>query len=252
MNQTLMALTLTASLLTLSSGPGQADTFLSQIQLPPPPVPAPQTAPLILPGAKNLARQAAEQANGGLENYRAEPAMYGPAVDGPYVDNGNSWTFTFKGGRPGADLYTVETVVTVTKDGSQVRVDYNGPIRQLSVLPPQRPVNPPAPAVVVPPPASTAGPIVVEGVEVTSLTRGMNLARQAAEQANGGVEQYRAEAAMFGPAAQSPHTDGGDRWIFTFKGGAPGAPPTIESVVAVAKDGSQVEMIYNGPPRAGQ
>ena len=82
--------------------------------------------------AKNLARQAAEVANGGLGNYRAETAMHGAAKESPFVDNGNgTWTFTFKGQKPGASVYTVETVVTVSQDGT-VRVDYNGPIRQLS------------------------------------------------------------------------------------------------------------------------
>jgi hypothetical protein len=82
--------------------------------------------------AKNLARQAAEVANGGLGNYRAEAAMHGAAKESPFVDNGNgTWTFTFKGQKPGASVYTVETVVTVSQDGT-VRVDYNGPIRQLS------------------------------------------------------------------------------------------------------------------------
>ncbi len=82
--------------------------------------------------AKNLARQAAEVANGGLGNYRAEASMHGAAKESPFVDNGDgTWTFTFKGQKPGASVYTVETVVTVSQDGT-VRVDYNGPIRQLS------------------------------------------------------------------------------------------------------------------------
>lgn len=79
--------------------------------------------------AKNLARQAAERANGGLTRYRAESAMHGPSADAPYVDNGNgSWTFTFVGGRP-ASTPTIESVVTVTQNNWQVNVDYNGAIR---------------------------------------------------------------------------------------------------------------------------
>ncbi|MEG4577266.1 hypothetical protein QUA56_32030 [Microcoleus sp. N3A4] len=79
--------------------------------------------------AKNLARQAAEIANGGLGKYRAEAAMHGVSSQSPFVDNGNgTWTFTFKGYKPGSSVYTVETVVTVSQEG-RVTVDYNGPIR---------------------------------------------------------------------------------------------------------------------------
>ena len=82
--------------------------------------------------AKNLARQAAETANGGLGKYRAEAAMHGASKESPFVDNGDgTWTFTFQGYRPGSSVYTVETVVTVSQDG-RIRVDYNGAIRQLS------------------------------------------------------------------------------------------------------------------------
>jgi hypothetical protein len=79
--------------------------------------------------AKNLARQAAETANGGLGKYRAEASMHGASKESPFVDNGDgTWTFTFQGYRPGSSVYTVETVVTVSQDG-RIRVDYNGPIR---------------------------------------------------------------------------------------------------------------------------
>ena len=82
--------------------------------------------------AKNLARQAAEAANGGLGNYRAEASMHGTSKESPFVDNGDgSWTFTFKGNKPGSSVYTVETVVTVSQDG-RIRVDYNGRIRESS------------------------------------------------------------------------------------------------------------------------
>jgi hypothetical protein len=82
--------------------------------------------------AKNLARQAAEAANGGLGNYRAEASMHGTSKESPFVDNGDgSWTFTFKGYKPGSSVYTVETVVTVSTDG-RIRVDYNGQIRESS------------------------------------------------------------------------------------------------------------------------
>ncbi|MEG4516620.1 MULTISPECIES: hypothetical protein [unclassified Microcoleus] len=80
--------------------------------------------------AKNLARQAAERANGGLGNYRAEASMHGTSKESPFVDNGDgTWTFTFKGSKPGSSVFTVETVVTVSQDG-RIRVDYNGQIRQ--------------------------------------------------------------------------------------------------------------------------
>ncbi len=79
--------------------------------------------------AKNLARQAAENANGGLGEYRAEAAMHGASAQSPFVDNGDgTWTFTFQGHKPGASVYTVETVVTVSQNG-RITVDYNGRIR---------------------------------------------------------------------------------------------------------------------------
>ena len=79
--------------------------------------------------AKNLARQAAEIANGGLGEYRAEAAMHGASAQSPFVENGNgTWTFTFQGHKPGASVYTVETVVTVSQNG-RITVDYNGRIR---------------------------------------------------------------------------------------------------------------------------
>ncbi len=81
--------------------------------------------------AKNLARQAAEAANGGLKYYRAEASMHGPAAQCPYVDNGDSWTFTFLGGRPGSTVMTTESVVTVYKNTPRVVVVYNGAIRNL-------------------------------------------------------------------------------------------------------------------------
>uniref|UniRef100_B8HYP8 Uncharacterized protein n=1 Tax=Cyanothece sp. (strain PCC 7425 / ATCC 29141) TaxID=395961 RepID=B8HYP8_CYAP4 len=80
--------------------------------------------------AMNLARQAAEKANGGLNNYRAEPSMYGPSEKSPFVYNPktNTLTFTFLGGRP-AQPPTIQSIVTVARDGSSVVMDYNGPIR---------------------------------------------------------------------------------------------------------------------------
>lgn len=82
--------------------------------------------------AKNLARQAAEAANGGIRYYRAEDSMHGPAQRCPYVDNGDSWTFTFSGSRVGSVTRTIESVVTVYKNSSRrIVVAYNGPIRNV-------------------------------------------------------------------------------------------------------------------------
>jgi hypothetical protein len=89
----------------------------------------PKVDPFFLTRAKNLARQAAENKNGGLNSYRAEPAMYGPAIDSPFVENEDgSLTFSFKGGPPGFTAPTLETVATVTPPGI-VNISYNGPVR---------------------------------------------------------------------------------------------------------------------------
>lgn len=78
--------------------------------------------------AMNLARQAAEKANGGLNNYRAEQSMYGPGSNAPFKDNGNgTLTFTFLGGRP-ASVPTIKSVVTVSLQGDLVSLDSNEPI----------------------------------------------------------------------------------------------------------------------------
>ncbi len=80
--------------------------------------------------AKNLARQAAEQANGGLQRYQAEPLMHGPVELTRFVENNDGTvTFTFYGGAPGARP-TIESVVTVALNGWKTHIDYNGPIRQ--------------------------------------------------------------------------------------------------------------------------
>ncbi len=84
---------------------------------------------ITLQRAENLARQAAEKANGGLQHYRSSDSMHGPAERSPYTYDGHgTWTFTFTGHSPGSDTPTVESVVTVSKSGI-VNVDYNGPIR---------------------------------------------------------------------------------------------------------------------------
>ncbi|MDX2243033.1 MAG: hypothetical protein NW224_20325 [Leptolyngbyaceae cyanobacterium bins.302] len=80
--------------------------------------------------ARNLARQAAEAANGGLGVYRTDASMHGRISDAPCVDNGNgTWTFTIKGGAPGFTTPTQETVVTVDGNAWTVKVDSNQAIR---------------------------------------------------------------------------------------------------------------------------
>jgi hypothetical protein len=86
-----------------------------------------------------------------------------------------------------------------------------------------------------------------------TLTRAMNLARQAAEQHNGGLNYYRAEQSMYGPAIESPYKDNGDGTLtFTFLGGAPAAPPTLQSEVTVDVSNDLVSVDYNGPVRSAE
>jgi hypothetical protein len=83
--------------------------------------------------AKNLARMTAERENGGLGFYRAESKMHGLAADTDHVDNGDSWTFTFLGYQVMNGMLmsepTIQSVVTVSKDGQSITIDYNGAIR---------------------------------------------------------------------------------------------------------------------------
>jgi hypothetical protein len=239
--------------------------------------------------AKNLARQAATKANGGLERYRPDPVMYGPAVQTSYVNNSNgSITFTFKGSIPGAAAPSIETVATVMPDGS-VNLEYNGAIRggatgslpasnppasSPSAPPSSTPVsspapspnglptlNSPAPSSSVPPSSSGTTPAATPPSNGAStptsiadqeafLSKARNIARQSAIKANGGLDRYRPDASMFGPAAKSPHVKNADgSFTFTFKGGAPGSTTmTIESVVTVSSTGS-ANIQYNGPVR---
>ncbi|MGG6237105.1 hypothetical protein ACQ4N7_00570 [Nodosilinea sp. AN01ver1] len=91
--------------------------------------------PLFLLRGRNIARAAAETANGGLGNYMAEPAMHGPTANAPVVINEDgSLLFTFKGFRPedrdinGDPIYSFETEVLVNSDRT-FQILYNGPIR---------------------------------------------------------------------------------------------------------------------------
>ncbi|TVQ11971.1 MAG: hypothetical protein EA368_04770 [Leptolyngbya sp. DLM2.Bin27] len=91
--------------------------------------------PLFLVRGRNIARSAAETANGGLMNYVAEPAMHGPTSSAPMVINQDgSLLFTFRGFRPedrdisGNPIYSFETEVLVNLDRT-FEILYNGPIR---------------------------------------------------------------------------------------------------------------------------
>ncbi len=271
-------------------------------------VSAPKPKPVIdvyfINRAKNLARQAAIKANGGLERYRPDPVMYGPAVQTAYVNNSNgSITFTFKGSTPGGATPSIETVATVMPDGS-VNLDYNGAIRggaagslppanptppastsptsapfpsstpAPSTSPSSAPVNPPAPGqnglpILNSPAPSSSVPQSSPGATPSAtapsngastptsiadqdafLSKARNIARQTVIKANGGLDKYRPDASMFGPAAKSPHVKNADGGLtFTFKGGSPGSTAmTIESVVTVSSTGS-ASIQYNGPVR---
>jgi hypothetical protein len=94
--------------------------------------------PLFLLRGRNIARSAAETANGGLMNYMAESAMHGPTAQAPMVINEDgSLLFTFKGFRPedrdlnGSPIFSFETEVLVNLDRT-FEILYNGPIRPVS------------------------------------------------------------------------------------------------------------------------
>lgn len=103
---------------------------------------SPQTevsiSPIFVLWGRNVARGAAETANGGLENYMAEPAMHGPTSKAPLVINEDgSLVFTFRGFRPedrdldGDPIFSYETEVLINPDRT-FEVLYNGPIRPVS------------------------------------------------------------------------------------------------------------------------
>ncbi|MEM9004897.1 MAG: purine nucleoside permease [Cyanobacteria bacterium P01_F01_bin.86] len=187
--------------------------------------------------ARNIARQAIESLNGGLQEYRAEPAMHGPACLAPFTENGDgSLTFTFFGGTPGAS-FSIESVVTVMEDGT-ADVVYNGPIRPNAQTDRSTPNT------------LSDDPILEACLTRTTLIGAKNTARQAAEVENGGLSQYRAEPAMHSSAADAPFVENEDGSLtFTFKGRRPESLEyTIESVVTVSTTG-EATIEYNGPVR---
>jgi hypothetical protein len=237
--------------------------------------------------AKNLARQAAINANGGLGQYRPDPIMYGPAIQTAYTrQNDGSITFRFNGSAPASLTPKFETVATVTATGV-VNLDYNGTPRTASgvgagSLPGMPSSNTPLPIAAIPAPTqpSSAAPIPltpmdgplpqpssitpnsapVKGSSIGSspaiawvdqdafVARAQNLARQAAIKANGGLAVYRPAPSMFGPSAKAPYVRNADGSLtFSFDGGAPGAGATLISVIIVNPDGT-VKIQYNGPP----
>jgi hypothetical protein len=239
--------------------------------------------------AKNLARQAAITANGGLERYRPDPAMFGPAIQTQYLRNADgSITFSFMGGAPGFLTPSIETVATVVPGGS-VKLDYNGPLRNGSggVMPipnqtapvqipvpssgakpspssgfPDLPKLPSSNSTVVPTPSTPtpSTPTTVAGSgnrlgpnwvnEDAFFAKARNLARQSAIKANGGLARYRPEPSMFGPSAQTPAVKNANGSItFTFKGGAPNTTDLNIQSVVTVDPAGSVNLEYNGPGR---
>lgn len=203
--------------------------------------------------AKNYARQAAEAANGGLSQYRAEAAMHGPGSESPYLDQGDgTFTFTFFGGEPGFTEPTVESVVTVAAEADVVTVDYNGPVRPETLAARERAAQAQGGSDMRL--SSGAGSDTAFGLDpelLADLRKAKNYARQTAEAANGGLNQYQTETAMHGPSVLTPYTENSDGTLtFIVLGGEPGfVTPSTESVVTVNPETWAVNLDYNGAIR---
>lgn len=200
----------------------------------------------ILNRAKNYARQAAEERNGGLQRYHAEALMHGPVERTRFVENADGTvTFTFLGGPPGFRTPTIESVVLVAVNGWTTRVLYNGAIRSASTS--QTMTTTTTTTVSTPAPTTT----VAYRNSISILNRAKNYARQAAEERNGGLQRYQAEALMHGPVERTRLIENNDGTVtFTFLGGSPGfRTATIESVVTVTINGWRTRVDYNGPIR---
>ncbi|MBF2097382.1 MAG: hypothetical protein IGQ88_03260 [Gloeomargaritaceae cyanobacterium C42_A2020_066] len=208
--------------------------------------------------ARNLARQAGEKANGGLRAYRAEPSMHGAAGKSPYVDMGSYWLFTFRGGPPeltAQGIYTVETQVQVDKGSFATTVLSNRALgtSPTSTAPPPSSPSAPVSEATSPQPSLAQAPPSPEteslNDQIFGLLRARNLARQAGEKANGGLNAYRAEPSMHGAASKSPYREVEGYWLFTFRGGPPELTIqgiyTVETEVQVDKGSFATTVISN-------
>jgi hypothetical protein len=104
---------------TITSEATDSATILSEEEL----------EPFDLAEAQAMVLQTIEAENGGSGQYQAESAMYGKPRQTPHhLNPDQSWTFTFKGGRPNWERYgkpaTVQSVVTVSPTG-RVTINYN-------------------------------------------------------------------------------------------------------------------------------
>jgi hypothetical protein len=88
--------------------------------------------------AANMARMQAELLNGGLGEYTSDNCMHRGGGGKCLVSNTTEgYRFRFLGGPPGwagrGDKAMVETVVLVSPDAKQSRVEYNGPVRPVKL-----------------------------------------------------------------------------------------------------------------------
>jgi hypothetical protein len=84
--------------------------------------------------AANMARMQAELLNGGLRLYSADDCMHKGGGSACLVSNTDEgYRFRFLGGAPGwtsrRERATIETIVLISPDAKETRVEYNGPIR---------------------------------------------------------------------------------------------------------------------------